>query len=51
MAMIATGPPGGHYADARVSLLEDGTYDIAVGTAEFTSRRRPTRSARSGRSP
>ncbi|SEE06390.1 molybdopterin-dependent oxidoreductase [Streptomyces sp. TLI_105] len=35
MAMIATGPPGGHYADARVSLLQDGTYDIAVGTAEF----------------
>jgi CO/xanthine dehydrogenase Mo-binding subunit/aerobic-type carbon monoxide dehydrogenase small subunit (CoxS/CutS family) len=35
VAMIATGPPGGHYADARVSLLRDGTYDIAVGTAEF----------------
>ncbi|MFF8375848.1 molybdopterin-dependent oxidoreductase [Streptomyces sp. NPDC015661] len=35
MAMIATGPPGGHFADARVSLLEDGRYDIAVGTAEF----------------
>ncbi|MGW8991581.1 molybdopterin-dependent oxidoreductase [Streptomyces zhihengii] len=35
LAMIATGPPGGHYADARVSLLEDGRYDIAVGTAEF----------------
>ncbi|MGW5865185.1 molybdopterin-dependent oxidoreductase [Streptomyces sp. NPDC055239] len=35
MAMIATGPPGGHYADATVSLLGDGTYDIAVGTAEF----------------
>ncbi|UQT61443.1 molybdopterin-dependent oxidoreductase [Streptomyces durmitorensis] len=35
MAMIATGPPGGHYADAAVSLLADGTYDIAVGTAEF----------------
>ncbi|GHA87378.1 molybdopterin-dependent oxidoreductase [Streptomyces termitum] len=35
LAMIATGPPGGHYADARVSLREDGTYDIAVGTAEF----------------
>ncbi|MEU2390842.1 molybdopterin-dependent oxidoreductase [Streptomyces sp. NPDC007369] len=35
VAMIATGPPGGHFADARVSLLEDGTYDIAVGTAEF----------------
>lgn len=35
LAMIATAPPGGHYADARVSLLADGTYDIAVGTAEF----------------
>ncbi|MER7986680.1 molybdopterin cofactor-binding domain-containing protein [Streptomyces noursei] len=35
MSMIATGPPGGHYADATVALLEDGTYDIAVGTAEF----------------
>lgn len=35
MAMIATGPPGGHYADARVALREDGTYDVAVGTAEF----------------
>ncbi|MEU9097900.1 molybdopterin-dependent oxidoreductase [Streptomyces sp. NPDC048361] len=35
MAMIATTPPGGHYADARVTLLSDGTYDIAVGTAEF----------------
>lgn len=35
MAMIATGPPGGPYADARVSLLPDGTYDVAVGTAEF----------------
>ncbi|MFF3428890.1 molybdopterin-dependent oxidoreductase [Streptomyces sp. NPDC002602] len=35
VAMIATGPPGGHYADARVALLRDGTYDIAAGTAEF----------------
>ncbi|MFG2330963.1 molybdopterin-dependent oxidoreductase [Streptomyces sp. NPDC048604] len=35
MAMIATAPPNGHYADATVSLLADGTYDIAVGTAEF----------------
>ncbi|MFG2876271.1 molybdopterin-dependent oxidoreductase [Streptomyces sp. NPDC048337] len=35
VAMIATGPPGGHFADAKVSLLRDGTYDIAVGTAEF----------------
>jgi CO/xanthine dehydrogenase Mo-binding subunit/aerobic-type carbon monoxide dehydrogenase small subunit (CoxS/CutS family) len=37
LAMIVTGPPGGHFADARVSLLPDGTYDIAVGTAEFGS--------------
>ncbi|MFF2045121.1 molybdopterin-dependent oxidoreductase [Kitasatospora sp. NPDC058170] len=35
MSMIATGPPGGHFADAAVKLLEDGSYDIAVGTAEF----------------
>ncbi|MGW4652001.1 molybdopterin-dependent oxidoreductase [Kitasatospora sp. NPDC004289] len=35
MAAIACGPPGGHIADATVKLLEDGTYDIAVGTAEF----------------
>ncbi|MCX4679174.1 molybdopterin-dependent oxidoreductase [Streptomyces sp. NBC_01433] len=35
MAMSATGPPGGHYADATVGLRADGTYDIAVGTAEF----------------
>ncbi|MGP8303759.1 molybdopterin-dependent oxidoreductase [Streptomyces inhibens] len=35
MSMIATGPPGGHFADATVALLEDGSYDVAVGTAEF----------------
>ncbi|MDH6707327.1 CO/xanthine dehydrogenase Mo-binding subunit [Kitasatospora sp. MAA19] len=35
MAMIATGPPGGHFADVTVALLEDGGYDVAVGTAEF----------------
>ncbi|MFD8786581.1 molybdopterin-dependent oxidoreductase [Kitasatospora sp. NPDC059599] len=35
MAAIACGPPGGHIADATVKLLEDGTYDLAVGTAEF----------------
>ncbi|CAM5673468.1 Xanthine dehydrogenase subunit D OS=Streptomyces alboniger OX=132473 GN=pucD PE=4 SV=1 [Streptomyces alboniger] len=34
LAMTATGPPGGHCADARVSLLADGRYEIAVGTAE-----------------
>ncbi|MFJ9899145.1 molybdopterin-dependent oxidoreductase [Streptomyces sp. NPDC091280] len=35
LAMIATGPPGGHIADARASLLPDGGFDLAVGTAEF----------------
>ena len=35
LAMIATGPPGGHIADAKATLLPDGTYDLAVGTAEF----------------
>ncbi|MGW2650766.1 molybdopterin-dependent oxidoreductase [Streptomyces sp. NPDC001393] len=35
MSMIATAPPNGHYADATVTLLADGTYDLAVGTAEF----------------
>ncbi|MFE2326761.1 molybdopterin-dependent oxidoreductase [Streptomyces sp. NPDC059385] len=35
VSMIATSPPRGHYADATITLLQDGTYDIAVGTAEF----------------
>lgn len=35
IAMIAAGPPGGHYADAAATLLPDGRYEIAVGTAEF----------------
>ncbi|MFG1919685.1 molybdopterin-dependent oxidoreductase [Micromonospora sp. NPDC048898] len=35
MSMIATAPPGGHYADARVTLLSDGRYEVRVGTAEF----------------
>jgi CO/xanthine dehydrogenase Mo-binding subunit len=35
LAMIATGPPGGHIADARAALLPDGTFDLAVGTTEF----------------
>jgi CO/xanthine dehydrogenase Mo-binding subunit len=35
IAMIAAGPPGGHYADATATLLPDGRYEIAVGTAEF----------------
>jgi len=35
IAMIAAGPPGGHFADATVTALPDGRYEIAVGTAEF----------------
>ena len=35
IAMIAAGPPGGHYADATATLLADGRYEVAVGTAEF----------------
>ncbi|WP_035857325.1 molybdopterin-dependent oxidoreductase [Cryptosporangium arvum] len=35
VAMIATTPPNGHYSDATLTLLADGHYDLAVGTAEF----------------
>lgn len=35
MAMIDTIPPRGHFADARIRLEPDGTYALAVGTAEF----------------
>ncbi|MFI7136076.1 molybdopterin-dependent oxidoreductase [Nonomuraea sp. NPDC050153] len=35
LAMIATSPPGGHFADVKAALLPDGTFDLAVGTAEF----------------
>jgi CO/xanthine dehydrogenase Mo-binding subunit/aerobic-type carbon monoxide dehydrogenase small subunit (CoxS/CutS family) len=35
VAMIATIPPRGHFADASVSLDEDGGYTLSVGTAEF----------------
>ncbi len=41
LAMIATGPPDGHYADATLSLLPEGTYDIAVDTAAFRRYRLP----------
>lgn len=34
-SMIATIPPRGHFADARVSVSADGAYTLAVGTAEF----------------
>ncbi len=35
LAMIATIPPRGHFADTAVTLLPDGTYELRVGTAEF----------------
>ncbi|MFJ9209604.1 molybdopterin-dependent oxidoreductase [Streptomyces sp. NPDC102264] len=35
LGMIATGPPGGHIADAKAALLPDGSFGLAVGTAEF----------------
>ncbi|MFC7480462.1 molybdopterin-dependent oxidoreductase [Luedemannella flava] len=35
LSMIATGPPGGHFADARIALLPSGGYELSVGSAEF----------------
>jgi putative selenate reductase molybdopterin-binding subunit len=35
LGMIDTVPPGGHFADARVALRDDGNYQLVVGTAEF----------------
>lgn len=35
LGMLDAGPPGGHHADARLSLEPDGHYRLAVGTAEF----------------
>lgn len=35
LAMIATGPPGGHIADALAFLLPDGSSELRFGTAEF----------------
>jgi putative selenate reductase molybdopterin-binding subunit len=35
IAMIATMPPRGHFADTRITLLDDGSYELRVGTAEF----------------
>ncbi|BCY07846.1 molybdopterin-dependent oxidoreductase [Actinoplanes sp. L3-i22] len=35
IAMIAAGPPGGHFADATIRALGAGRYELSVGTAEF----------------
>ena len=35
LTMIDTVPPDGHLADASISLLEDGGFELTVGTAEF----------------
>ncbi|WP_179466713.1 molybdopterin-dependent oxidoreductase [Mycolicibacterium vinylchloridicum] len=35
LAMIATLPPRGHFAEAEISVDPDGVYTLAVGTAEF----------------
>ncbi|MGA2891943.1 MAG: molybdopterin cofactor-binding domain-containing protein [Xanthobacteraceae bacterium] len=35
LGMIDTVPPFGHFADASVSLRDDGSYRLVVGTAEF----------------
>ncbi|WP_345152902.1 molybdopterin-dependent oxidoreductase [Arthrobacter ginkgonis] len=35
LSMIDSVPPNGHFGDATVSLLPDGTYVVKVGTAEF----------------
>ena len=35
LAMIATIPPRGHFADASISVNRDGVYTLGVGTAEF----------------
>jgi CO/xanthine dehydrogenase Mo-binding subunit len=35
IAMIATLPPRGHFADTSIDLLPTGDFEIQVGTAEF----------------
>ena len=35
LTMIDTVPPDGHFADCRISLREDGGFELVVGTAEF----------------
>jgi len=35
LCMIDTVPPDGHFADATISLCDDGGFELTVGTAEF----------------
>ncbi len=35
LAMLETVPPRGHHSASRVTLCRDGSYAVAVGTAEF----------------
>jgi putative selenate reductase molybdopterin-binding subunit len=35
LAMIDTVPPAGHFSDSRISLRDDGGFELVVGTAEF----------------
>jgi putative selenate reductase molybdopterin-binding subunit len=35
LTMIDTVPPDGHFADSKISLREDGGFELIVGTAEF----------------
>ncbi|RDH76806.1 aldehyde oxidase [Mycolicibacterium moriokaense] len=35
IAMIATIPPRGHFADASITVDQHGVYTLSVGTAEF----------------
>ena len=37
LAMIATVPPRGHFADTTIELLASGEYEISVGTVDFGS--------------
>ena len=37
VGMIATVPPGGHYASATLEARPDGSYLLSVGTVEFGS--------------
>jgi putative selenate reductase molybdopterin-binding subunit len=35
LTMIDTVPPDGHFADAGITLRDDGGFELTVGTAEF----------------